>query len=131
MDLTSPYEALVRDPFFCPDDSIKDDVRRFIAEQESNLFKLDSNISHTSVCDDDLQEHRVNAQMFVEHHKAILSVKRQVPVEVWRHIFSFCLPRDWGVDFAAKRAQEELGPWAIAAVCSRWRAAALDMPELW
>ncbi|KIY66856.1 hypothetical protein CYLTODRAFT_455002 [Cylindrobasidium torrendii FP15055 ss-10] len=134
MDLTSPYEALVRDPFLCPDDSIKDDIRRFIVEQEANLFKLDCSFSQMSACDDDfkhIMKHKDNAHMFVEYHKAILSVKRQLPFEIWRRIFNLCLPHEWGVDFAATHAQEELGPWAIAAVCSHWRDIALNMTELW
>ncbi|KIY66852.1 hypothetical protein CYLTODRAFT_411555 [Cylindrobasidium torrendii FP15055 ss-10] len=48
MDFTSPYAALALDPFLCPDDSIKDDILRFIAEQESNLYRICSSISRMS-----------------------------------------------------------------------------------
>lgn len=134
-DFSSPFEAFLRDPLCSLDASTRADILRFITKHQTRLSELDHSIAQMSFRDDShferIQKQRRDTHEFIGRHKAILSIKRRVPVEIWRYIFELCLPHVWGVDFTAKHPREEFGPWAIAAVCVQWRSIVLGTSELW
>ncbi|KAF9465603.1 hypothetical protein BDZ94DRAFT_326832 [Collybia nuda] len=61
----------------------------------------------------------------------------RAPVEIMSAIFMACLPH-WGkhVEYSSKitgpnTMDRAHAPWALPQVCSRWRAIALSLPQLW
>ncbi|KAG7089081.1 hypothetical protein E1B28_010790 [Marasmius oreades] len=83
-----------------------------------SLRKLDEEIAR-------LQAQREVLYTF-NNHPTILSPFRRVPPEIWRLVFSCCLP---GSDFPVRTITE--APLLLTRICRSWREIALTTPGLW
>ncbi|KAJ7649703.1 hypothetical protein FB45DRAFT_1148 [Roridomyces roridus] len=72
-----------------------------------------------------LSARRSELNDFIRKNSSILSPIRRFPAEILSQIFGRCVrPND---TFNPRRH----AAWVVARVCRRWRAVALDTPELW
>ncbi|KAK1220863.1 hypothetical protein PQX77_016342 [Marasmius sp. AFHP31] len=104
-----------------PTSEERDELRDLIRAPEEQLQKLDEEISR-------LHARRQALQQFIDLHRSLLSPARRVPVDVWRSIFTECLPdNELGLCF---RTTKE-APLLLTSVCRSWRETALSTPTLW
>ncbi|KAJ6592315.1 hypothetical protein DFH09DRAFT_1025215 [Mycena vulgaris] len=71
-----------------------------------------------------LLEERTSLDTDIRKHEGAISPLRRMPTELLSLIFKYMLP-----PYATPRVDP--GPWAISAVCSRWRTIVLSQPALW
>jgi chorismate mutase len=95
-------------------------IQSLINEIEPQLVSLDAEIEA-------LRARRAIYASFVAEHRALLSPIRQMPPDILRNIFSYCLPYD-----APERVMEvSEAPMLLTQICSHWRDLALKTPTLW
>ncbi|KAF9259423.1 hypothetical protein L218DRAFT_933823 [Marasmius fiardii PR-910] len=75
---------------------------------------------------DRLQAQRKILQSFIDKHRVILSPFRKVPADIWRVVFTYCLPPS-GLPL---RTITE-APILLTRICRSWREIALTTPGLW
>ncbi|KAF8996077.1 hypothetical protein BDZ89DRAFT_930960, partial [Hymenopellis radicata] len=94
---------------------------------------IDEQISHTEQLLKSLRHARVDTELQRQDAQSLLHPIRSLPNELLAQIFSNCThgweKHDawWTVD----SLNYSVTPWTLTRVCSRWRALALAMPELW
>ncbi|KAJ7649711.1 hypothetical protein FB45DRAFT_1075307 [Roridomyces roridus] len=83
-----------------------------------DLARFESAIGHLAARRSELND-------FIRKNSSILSAIRRFPGEILSQIFILCVGADDHLDPRHHAA------WVVARVCRRWRAIAIDMPELW
>ncbi|KAG7089071.1 hypothetical protein E1B28_010781 [Marasmius oreades] len=94
-------------------------IKDILLDPLGNLRKLDVEIAR-------LQAQREVLYTFINNHPTILSPSRRVPPDIWRLVFSCCLP---GSDFPVRTITE--APLSLTRICRSWREIALTTPGLW
>lgn len=80
---------------------------------------------------------RIQPTREVDQHRVASSPVQRLPQDVLSEIFLECVPRRDPGNFltvfekAVDTFDMSLGPWVLAQVSHRWRAAALNFPKLW
>jgi F-box-like len=95
-------------------------IQNLINEVEPQLISLDAEIEA-------MKARRTVLASFVDEHRALLSPIRQMPPDILRSIFSYCLP----YDAPEKVMVISEAPILLTQVCSHWRNLALKTPTLW
>ncbi|KAJ7119712.1 hypothetical protein C8R44DRAFT_982371 [Mycena epipterygia] len=62
---------------------------------------------------------------FIDSHLALVSPARRLPADIWREIFTACLPNEMPTMNSSK------SPLLLSHVCSDWKKLAFSMPHLW
>jgi F-box-like len=95
-------------------------IQNLINKVEPQLVSLDAEIEA-------MKERRAIYASFLAEHRALLSPIRQMPPDILRNIFSYCLPYD-----TPERVMEvSEAPMLLTQICSHWRGLALKTPTLW
>ncbi|KAF9002612.1 hypothetical protein BDZ89DRAFT_661125 [Hymenopellis radicata] len=107
---------------------------RLVVEKSCKAIQdIDQQISHTEQLLKSLRQARADTELQRQDAQSLLHPIRSLPNEIIAQIFSNCVhgweKHDawWTVD----SLNYSVAPWTLTRVCSRWRALALAMPELW
>ncbi|KAF7964874.1 hypothetical protein HWV62_10058 [Athelia sp. TMB] len=102
-------------------------VHPTLSQVGSDLAVLDDALAHITYIQTRLSEKRNALQVFSNKLKALVSLIRIVPPEIFAEIFSY-LKGDYRDKAPAQARTETLLP---THVCQRWREIALSTPTLW
>ena len=122
----SPVPDLIR-TYLPPSSSQISTIQQSMADAQSNIYKLDNEISKLEIALNDLRHKRVELNRFTRQHLAILSPMRCLPPEILGDIFKNCLNFCWQDRvFDVREA-----PLLLSQVCIGWRDAVLSNAKLW
>lgn len=119
-----------------PPDADIPEVQDAISELTTRLKQIDARVSALEASLKTLRNAKRALTSELAPIRAITSHLRQIPTDILCEIFTACLPGAdgyfnqafQGEDIVVKRSTY---PWAIAAVCQRWRQVALSFPPMW
>ncbi|KAJ7312372.1 hypothetical protein DFH08DRAFT_756381 [Mycena albidolilacea] len=97
-------------------------LRDFISHRRAHRAALDAKIAVLQTALATLFEQKVELDLEIGIHEGALSPLRRIPAEILSHIFAFTLP---------PHLDTESAPWAVSAVCARWRAIIISQPCFW
>ncbi|KAJ7464475.1 hypothetical protein FB451DRAFT_1263612 [Mycena latifolia] len=100
-------------------------IHEFIARGSARRTHLDTKIASLKASLDELLQDRDPLDTEIRKHEGAVSPLRRMPTELLSLIFKYTLPPH------GHFPRVDSGPWAIAAVCSRWRTIVLSQPTLW
>ncbi|KAJ7291403.1 hypothetical protein C8J57DRAFT_1705014 [Mycena rebaudengoi] len=128
MEAKSTLESLLisNDP---PPDSEVPAIHDIIADEQSRLLVLDTQIAALRKILEPLVNERNATADKILRHQSVISVARRIPPEILGEIFLLTLPSQevaWH-----KTSCVNSSPWLVGHICSRWRKIALTLPELW
>ncbi|KAJ7694667.1 hypothetical protein B0H17DRAFT_931723, partial [Mycena rosella] len=98
-------------------------IREFVARGSARRTRLDAKIVALKASLDELLQDRNPLDTEIRKHEGAVSPLRRMPTELLSLIFKYTLP--------TRCERIDSAPWAIAAVCSRWRTIVLAQPSLW
>ncbi|KAJ7218749.1 hypothetical protein C8J57DRAFT_1732202 [Mycena rebaudengoi] len=101
-----------------------------IADEQSRLLDLDTQISALQKILKPLVDERNATADRILRHQSVFSVTRRVPPEILGEIFLLTLPSQKDV-MSDEASCVDSSPWLVGRICSRWREIALALPELW
>ncbi|KAJ6537749.1 hypothetical protein B0H19DRAFT_961980, partial [Mycena capillaripes] len=103
-------------------------IREFVSRGSARREVLDAKIGSLKAELEKLLEQRNFLDTEVRKHEGALSPLRRMPTEIISLIFTFATPPF--TPFGNVMSVQE-GPWALSAVCSRWRIIILSSPCFW
>ncbi|KAJ7218715.1 hypothetical protein C8J57DRAFT_273803 [Mycena rebaudengoi] len=112
-----------------PPDAEVPAIRDIIADEQSRLLDLDTQIAALRKILEPLVDERNATADKILRHQSVISVARRIPPEILGEIFLLTLPSQetmWHTTSCV-----DSSPWLVGRICSRWRKIALDLPELW
>ncbi|KAJ7679020.1 hypothetical protein DFH06DRAFT_503569 [Mycena polygramma] len=118
----SPCPQLLLSNIPPPDFQIHE-IKSAIASVEDDISGLDVQIAGLRRSLDQLTSQRAELERFANDHRGVISIVRRLPSDILAEIFSRC------VDFS-ETSGPQTGPMLVQ-VSGRWRAHALDLPQLW
>lgn len=92
-------------------------IHRAIAQTEASILENKKERTH-------LEDADLEAIIFVQHHRAILSVIRRVPAEIWQEIILRSV-------IGEPISEAKKSRWLLSYVSQAWRNAALSLSVLW
>ncbi|KAJ7218751.1 hypothetical protein C8J57DRAFT_970395, partial [Mycena rebaudengoi] len=105
-------------------------IHGIIANEQSQLLDLDTQIAALQKILEPLVDERNATADRILRHQSVISVGRRVPPEILGEIFLFTLPSQEGV-VSHTTSCVDSSPWLVSRICSCWRKIALARPELW
>ncbi|KAJ7291440.1 hypothetical protein C8J57DRAFT_216004 [Mycena rebaudengoi] len=129
MEAKSTLESLLisNDP---PPDAEIPVIRDIIADEQSRLLDLDTQIAALQKILEPLVDERNAIADKILRHQSVISVARRVPPEILGEILLLTLPSQED-GMSDKASCVDSSPWIVGRICSRWREIALALPELW
>ncbi|KAJ7218737.1 hypothetical protein C8J57DRAFT_1198931 [Mycena rebaudengoi] len=129
MQYKSTLESLLisNDP---PPDAEIPVICDIIADEQSRLLDLDTQIAALQKILEPLVDERNATADRILRHQSVISVTRRVPPEILGEIFLMTLPSQEDV-LSDEASCVDSSPWLVGRICSRWREIALALPELW
>ncbi|KAK7449771.1 hypothetical protein VKT23_013246 [Stygiomarasmius scandens] len=121
----SPFRALL-DTNYCASPADVEEIDTFLAQPESQLHALDSEIEQLR---NQLRDHlcrRNGLSSYISSHRALMAPIRRLPPEVLSEIFIQCLPTDYNPTRSLTEA-----PLLLTRVCQSWREICFSTPRLW
>ncbi|KAJ7250489.1 hypothetical protein B0H12DRAFT_662863 [Mycena haematopus] len=98
-------------------------LQDFISKGRARLAALETKMALLDSLMHKLLEEKDELAVEISIHEKSLSSLRRMPTEILSHIFSFTLP--------PHQSDAAPAPWAISAVCARWRAIVISQPHFW
>ncbi|CAA7264328.1 unnamed protein product [Cyclocybe aegerita] len=123
--LDSPFSHLLYTNLI-PTDDERDLIQEHLTKPRQELAALDTTITKLQHALQALFKKRVELNEIIQAHRMLLSPFRQLPTEIVREIFLFCLPPTHNALMSTQQA-----PLVLGRVCSRWRSIAYATPRLW
>ncbi|KAL0577862.1 hypothetical protein V5O48_004134 [Marasmius crinis-equi] len=120
MDLRSDFDHVL-DTNYVPSAAELAQLQLIIRTPERRIQLLEGQIAR-------LQAEREELQCFVSRHRALLSLSRRVPADIWGEIFARCLPQN-PLNLYVCSTKEP--PLLFTMVCRTWRQITLNTPRLW
>lgn len=96
-----------------------------IADVETNMGRLDEEISRLQKAMYHLQNERQKLEASLDEYRSLAAPIRTIPPEILSEIFSHCLVDNTEIVDVAK------APLLLTFACSRWRTVAISTPRLW
>ncbi|KAJ7918618.1 hypothetical protein B0H13DRAFT_1992236 [Mycena leptocephala] len=103
-------------------------LREFVSLGRARRALLDSKIAPLKAELEKLMKEHDSLDAEIRKHEGALSPLRRMPTEIISLIFTFALP-PFVSSYGVMGVQEI--PWALSAVCSRWRKIVLSQPSFW
>ncbi|KAK1231075.1 hypothetical protein PQX77_005822 [Marasmius sp. AFHP31] len=120
IDFHTPF-ARALNTNYVPSSTEQRSLRDIVQGPEEQIRQLDEEISR-------LQAKRQRLKHFVDLHRTLLTPSRLIPVDIWRLIFTECLPT---VSYGLCVPTMKSVPLLLTTVCRLWREIALSTPVLW
>jgi hypothetical protein len=100
-----------------------------IAGIESNISKLDDEMSRLQTVMGQLVDERQRLERSLEEHRSVVAPIRRIPLELLSEIFIFCA--DSSSSGSNSNFDVTKAPIKLSFVCSKWRSLAISMSQLW
>ncbi|KAF6763721.1 hypothetical protein DFP72DRAFT_1163659 [Ephemerocybe angulata] len=130
--MQSPFESILHTNHIPTEEQCKA-IEDFLEFPEKQLVEVDSKITEVDLQLRELQNKRDSLEWVasplrraVKAHRAIISLARRLPDDVYREIFPYCLPTE---SYATPNPLD--APIVLTHVCRRWRHIAHSTPRLW
>ncbi|KAF6763718.1 hypothetical protein DFP72DRAFT_873247 [Ephemerocybe angulata] len=130
--MQSPFESILHTNHIPTEEQCKA-IEDLLELPEKQLVELDSKIAEVDLHLRELQNKRDSLEGIanplrkaVEAHRAIISLARRLPDDVYQEIFPYCIPAG---SYATPNPLE--APIVLTHVCRRWRHIAHSTPRLW
>lgn len=120
----SPYAHVLHTNYVPPDSELHE-IKAFLLNPETELRRLETELTRIRAILDDLVSEHDKLNNFVDAHKALISPVRRLPPEILQEIFIRCLTTRNSVMHRSE------APMLLTEVCVEWRRIALSTPALW
>ncbi|KAF5338708.1 hypothetical protein D9611_013346 [Ephemerocybe angulata] len=130
--MQSPFESILHTNHIPTEEQCKA-IEDFLEFPEKQLVELDSKIAEVDLQLRELQNKRDSLEWVasplrqaVKAHRAVISLARRLPDDVYQEIFPYCLPVG---SYPTPNPLD--APIVLTHVCRRWRHIAHSTPRLW
>ncbi|KAJ6456080.1 hypothetical protein C8R45DRAFT_1034848 [Mycena sanguinolenta] len=98
-------------------------LQDFISRGRARMAALETKIALLNSSLGKLVQQKDELAAEIRMHENSLSPLRRMPTEILSHVFAFTLP--------PHEPDAEPAPWAVSAVCARWKVIAVSQPCFW